>query len=94
MKTTEKLAAALREIGLEDMAVKAAAGGYDDFLSESAMPIHDLVNDLAMVGTPEALKLRDRAINGDFDATAEESEAWAKSPDGQRAFAQLMRSKR
>ena len=32
------------------------------------------------------LDLRDRVINGDFDASAEESEEWANSPEGQDAM--------
>lgn len=91
MHTKDRLGDALQEIGLSDMAVKARAGAYDDFLSDSATPIVDLVNDLAKVGTVEALALRKRAIDGEFDATAEESEAWANSPDGQQAFSNLIK---
>jgi hypothetical protein len=93
MHTKDKLAQALREIKLEEMGNKAAMGEYDDFLAESATAILDLVNDLARVGTVEALALRRRVINGEFDATKEESDAWAKSAEGQEAFRMLMKGK-
>lgn len=91
--TKDRLGDALHEIGLEEMAQKAYRGEYDDFLSESATNILDLVNDLAKVGTVEALALRKRAIDGEFDSTAEESEAWANSPEGQSAFNQLVKGR-
>lgn len=93
MHTKDKLAEALRGIGLEDMALKAANGDYDDFIADSATPITDLVNDLAKVGSVEALALRKRAIEGEFDGTKEESDAWASSPDGQDAFRMLIKGR-
>ena len=91
MHTKDKLAAALREAGLEDMAAKAAEGYYHDFLSPLATPCLQLSNDLAAVGTPAAMALRQRHHNGEFDASVEESEAWAKGSDGQAAFNELLR---
>lgn len=87
-KTTEKLVAALREAGAsEAMIRKAEAAQYDDFLSDSAMPINDLV----IAARAEGLaQIADRAINGDFDATKEESDAWAASEDGQATFRDLL----
>lgn len=73
MKTKEKLAAVLREHGLNEMADRAAQGVYDDYESQSAMPINDLVNELIAAGQQD---LAQRAINGEFDGTAEESAAW------------------
>lgn len=89
MHTKDKLAAALAKAGLPQMADKAAAGYYDDFLSPLATPCMQLAEDLHAAGTPEAAALRDRAINGEFDATKEESDDWANSPDGADAFAKL-----
>ena len=40
-----------------------------------------------------AIALRQRVTNGDFDATSEESEAWAAGPEGQDAFNQLTKRK-
>lgn len=51
----------------------ARAGRYDDYEGETATPIIDLVNDLKAAGEHDLAK---RAINGEFDATKEEAEAW------------------
>lgn len=93
MHTKDKLAQELRNIGLEGMAAFAEQGKYDDYLSDSATPINDLVNELAKVGSVEALALRRRAIDGEFDATKEESDAWAASAEGQEAFRMLTKGK-
>jgi hypothetical protein len=34
--------------------------------------------------------LRQRVIDGEFDASAEEGDEWAASPEGQEAFRRLM----
>ena len=98
--TKDKLAAALRAVGLNEMADKAATGYYHDFLSPRDLPEIALAFDLAgaaKLDDPERarniLALRERVIDGDFDASAEESEEWAKSPEGQAAFKQLLRRK-
>lgn len=70
MKTTEKLAIALRDVGAPpEMITHAERGYYDDFQSELPSPIVQLVNDCRKNGL-------DDIANGDFDATQEESEAW------------------
>ena len=89
MKTNEVLALELEKIGLVEMAKKAREGYYHDFLSPLDFPEMQLAEDLAKVGTPEALALRKRHINGEFDANLEESEAWANSPDGQDTLRRL-----
>lgn len=74
MKTKEKLVAALTEARApESMISKARTGYYDDFESTIATPILSLVSDCRAAGLNE---LAARAMAGDFDATAEESEAW------------------
>jgi len=93
MHTKDRLAQELRAINLEGMAVLASMGKYDDFLSDDAMAIVNLANELAKVGSVEALALRRRVIGGEFDATKEESDAWAASPEGQEAFRMLMGDK-
>lgn len=93
MHTKDRLAQELRTIGLDGMAAFAEQGKYDDFLSDEVCGITCLVNELAKVGTVEALALRRRAIEGEFDATKEESDAWAASPDGQEAFRMLTKGK-
>jgi hypothetical protein len=93
MHTKDRLAQELRAIDLEGMAALASMGKYDDFLSDDAMAITTLVNELAKVGTVGAIALRKRVIEGEFDATKEESDAWAASPEGQEAFRMLIRGK-
>ena len=73
--TTEKkqpahlrLADELKKLHLWEMAKAAETGYYDDFMSPLATPITQLVSDLYKVGTDEAIALRTRAMNGEFDA--------------------------
>ena len=99
--TKDRLAAELRKLGLNDMAQRAEAGYYDDYLSPLPDNIGQLVHDL--LETAASLKddsrvvailtLRQRAINGDFDGSTAESEAWAASPEGRAAQRALMRHK-
>lgn len=91
MHTKDKLAAALHEAGLPDMAALAAVGHYDDFLSALETPCMQLEKDLRAAGTPAAEALRQRHLQGEFDATLEESDDWANSPDGRAAFSALTR---
>ena len=93
MHTKDFLASELRKAGLMDMSIKAANGYYHDFLSPLATPCMQLAEDLHKVGTPEAMALRERHINGEFDATKEESDEWARGPEGQAAFAELISAK-
>jgi hypothetical protein len=75
--TTEKLAIAMTEAGCpESMIARARAGHYDDFKSSLVMPIRQLIVDLQALGKADLAR---RAIDGEFDATPEESEAWWKS---------------
>ena len=72
--TTERLAQALENAAAPEEMVRAArAGRYDDFKSESATPIFDLVRDLQRIGAKD---LAQRAIAGEFDASKEEADAW------------------
>lgn len=71
--TKERLAQVLHAAGLFDMEKAARAGRYDDFESESATPMMDLVHDLQALGRSD---LAARAINGEFDSTKEEAEEW------------------
>lgn len=89
--TKDILADVLEEAGCIAMSVKARAGYYHDFLSPLDMPCLQLAADLAVVGTPAALAVRDRHLDGEFDASAAESEAWSASPEGHQAMGALMR---
>ena len=96
MHTKDMLADALMQLGLMDMSLKARGGYYHEYLSPLDLPEMQLVHDLAetMKKRPDIgqkiYDLRLRVINGDFDASAEESDAWAKSEDGQETFRKLM----
>lgn len=97
MHTKDILANALRDVGLTDMAAKAATGWYHDFMSPLDAPTLTLVDDLAVAAKNDSpqraaiLALRARAINGDFDATTAESRDWADSPEGQETVGKLFR---
>jgi hypothetical protein len=100
LHTKDKLAAALREVDLDEMAERAATGYYHDYLSPLDSPEFTLINELSIEATkrhPEErrsiLNLRAYVINGDFDASAEESKEWANSPEGQEAFRSLLETK-
>lgn len=89
-KTKERLAKLLRERGLHEMALKAAQGVYDDFESNLINPIMTLVEDCRIAGAHD---IAAQAMNGDFDGTTEESEAWWKR-EGKDAFASDILDKR
>lgn len=73
--TTERLAKALQAGGAPAEMVRAAREGvYDDFKSDSPTPCMDLVRDL---GEAKLFDLQNRAMDGEFDSTAEESATWA-----------------
>jgi hypothetical protein len=96
--STVKLANALREIpGVpETMIARAEGGYYHDYLSPLNMPEVQLMADLRELAsrpvTPRNSRplLRDlvkRVIDGEFDATKEESDEWARSPEGRETMA-------
>jgi hypothetical protein len=88
LATSDRLAAELKKYnGPQWMVDKARAGYYDDFKSHLTFPITTLVEDLTRYGL---FDLAERAKNGEFDATREESEAWAKSEEGQQAIRDLL----
>ncbi len=89
MHTKDILAGELRKAGLAEMADRAATGYYHDYLSPLATPCLQLAADLQAAGTPAALALRNRHLNGDFDATEDEAKDWEHSEDGQDAMNRL-----
>ncbi|UQD96121.1 hypothetical protein [Bradyrhizobium japonicum] len=95
MHTKDMLAEALRGVGLADMAERAASGHYHDYLSPLDLPEMTLLQDLADAARTSPnrdpiMALRRRVMAGDYDASAEESDEWAASPEGQAAFRRLM----
>ncbi|SRR6266567_5188615 len=98
--TTAKLARALREIpGVPaEMIRRAIDGYYHDYLSPLTFPETQLIADLRELAdlpvTPRNSRPLLRAlaldvIDGKYDASKEESDAWAASPEGQETFRQL-----
>lgn len=99
--TSEKLAVELDKLGLTEMAARARADHYHDYLSPLDFPELTLVQDLqnaAEVAIEPGRKskiyaLRNLCISGEFDASAEESDAWAASPEGQETLAEFFGGK-
>ena len=84
--TKDKLAAALRAVGLEALAVRAATGEFHDYLSPHALPAMELMQALAANGSAPAMRFRHRVAAGEFDASDEEAKEWASSPEGQETL--------
>lgn len=93
MHTKDILATELHKAGLVDMAIKAKQGYYHNYLSPLDFPSLQLSGDLMDAGTPAALALCDRQINGEFEASKEEADAWAESPEGKEISAALLGGK-
>lgn len=95
--TSERLAQALEEIGLFQLAHRARADEFHDYRSPHEMPETYLIHLLAETARIETdpilqkriLALRAAVINGDHDASKEESDEWAASPEGQDVFRQF-----
>lgn len=94
MHTKDVLAAELHKAGLHDMAIRAGQGYYHDFMSPLATPCMQLAADLAEVGTPAALALRERHINGEFDASSEEGEEWFQNHGKHSLMSDILDRKR
>lgn len=97
MRTRDKLAAELRKQAesapeakartYRSLAARAAEGEFDDYaMNEHICPVMALYNELKDAGLDKFAK---RVAAGEFDATKEESDEWARSPAGQAAAAQL-----
>lgn len=96
MRTRDKLAAELRKVAAiaepynaekyEALAVRAATGEFDDYADVHVCGPTQLYNELRAFGFT---KFAQRVAEGEFDATAEESDEWANSPAGQAAFGML-----
>jgi hypothetical protein len=96
MRTRDKLAAELRKVAAvaspdnaakyEAFAKRAETGEFDDYADTYICPITQLHGELSAAGFT---KFAARVANGEFDATKEESDEWARSPSGQEAAKQL-----
>lgn len=96
MRTREKLASELRKVAekaspdnaakYEAFAKRAETGEFDDYADTYVCPITQLHAELSATGFT---KFAARVASGEFDATKEESDEWARSPSGQEAAKQL-----
>jgi len=96
MKTKDRLAIELRKVAAiastensakyEAFAKRAETGEFDDYADTYVCPITQLYTELMAAGFN---KFAGRVANGEFDATKEESDEWARSPSGQAAASQL-----
>lgn len=73
----------------DEMIRRARRNKYHDFLGDETFNIHMLVEHARRLGY-EDIALQ--AIDGKYDATHEEAEAWAGSSEGQETFAELARN--
>lgn len=86
--TSEKLAQALEAAGAPAAMIAAArADHYHDFKSPLPMPELQLLADAREHGLST---IAEGVIEGRWDASKEESDAWAASPEGQETFRQLL----
>ncbi len=96
MRTRDKLASELRKIAAvassgnsakyEAFAKRAETGEFDDYADTYVCPITQLHAELMQAGFT---KFASRVANGEFDATKEESDEWARSLSGQDAAKRL-----
>lgn len=102
MHTKDILAEALRDVGLDEMAKRASEGYYHDFLSPLPFPELELEEELRVARAKKVFggkewhaieAVRRRLMNGDFDASLEESEAWMNGPEGQAALLHLAKGR-
>jgi len=96
-KTSQYLADALRGAGFEDLALRAEADEFHDFLADVPLPqmvLHDSLMDRVRTSTGSqqmaAVALINRLKEGEFDASEEEGDEWARSEEGQATFAELL----
>jgi hypothetical protein len=75
--SAEKLAQALHACGLFEMEARARKNEWTDYDGPHALPQIELVKELRRWHyRPEVRALIKRIIEGEFDASAEESDAW------------------
>jgi hypothetical protein len=80
MNTKQRLAQRLESLGAHGLAEHARKGLYSDFESEVATPKVLLLADLRVLGLHEMVH---EVMNGEWDDSAEEAEAWAAAHTGE-----------
>ena len=98
-KSSQKLANALRKEGFEELAKRAELDEFHDYLSPHDFPEMQLDVELVAMIKDEsrpaeqrdaAQRIREAHHDGAWDATKEESDRWAASPEGQAALRMLV----
>lgn len=92
LHTNEKLARVLEarnNPALKGMVKLARKGYFHDFESPLVMPDLKLREMLLKRGE---VRLAERVVEGDFDATKEEADAWAQSPEGLETFSKMIKN--
>ena len=88
--TADRLAAAIREAATERrhhrLADRAATGEFADYGDAHVCPITECHRLCRQYGLHS---IAERLASGEFDASAEESDEWARSPSGQAAAKEL-----
>lgn len=89
-RTRDRLASELRKVAAmaspdnaakyEAFAARAETGEFDDYADTYVCPVIQLYTELAAAGFT---KFAARVASGEFDATKDESDEWARSPQGQ-----------
>lgn len=82
--TADRLAAAIREVATEPrhhkLAERAATGEFGDYADTHVCPITELHRLCRQWGLHA---IAERVADGEFDASKEESDEWARGPSGQ-----------
>lgn len=86
-RTSAYLARELMQAGLHELSFRAATGEFDDYGTVHVCGPTALHAELVARGRTEMAR---RVAAGEFDATREESDEWAASPEGQATFASLL----
>jgi hypothetical protein len=93
--TTERLARALEALGdprpeVQTLIAEARAGKYDDFKTNLAFPLIELVQRLRFLNLHA---LAERVISGEFDAQKWEAEEWATTDEFKALMQELTKGK-
>ncbi len=88
------LHADLMDAGLPHLAERAARGEWNDYFGEHDLPQHHLIGTLRgeiRLANPVRKRLIENIVKGKYDGTTQESEEWARSPEGIAARRLYMR---
>jgi|WetSurMetagenome_2_1015567.scaffolds.fasta_scaffold00191_53 hypothetical protein len=91
LREVAKMANATNAEKYEAFAKRAETGEFDDYADTHVCPVTQLYTELMAAGFT---KFASRVADGEFDATKEESDVWAMSPQGQAAFRELPKEMR